>query len=314
MRLPYPLLGIALVAVACTAHTPRTIDTAPADSTPPAQPVTEREIAYTVPDGGDASMATLDIHYLPDGQPKRLLVFVHGGSWVGGDKSNLELAGDFVPWFLDRDWVVAAPNFRLASPVGQELELSYAEQVTDIAHALAWLGEHAADYGVTEPGAVLLGYSSGAHLVALLAADQRYLQAVGLDTSALAGLVSFDVHAYDVPYALELMQGSQIEKNIPLIEHLFGSSEEAQRLGSPSSYAAKADMPRSLVVSAGSSKVEGSHGYITSLTGSAYVDLLQTAGHEATWQHFDDESHESLVMDFGADGDEPTALVEAFLE
>jgi arylformamidase len=310
MRAPFPLLGITLASAACTPPTP---DSVPADTAPPPPPVTERDLAYTVPDGGDAASATLDLYYQPDGRPKRLLFFVHGGSWVGGDKSNLELAEDFVPWFLGRDWVVAAPNFRLASPMGQPLEVSYAEQATDLAHALAWLVEHGGEYGVTEPGAVLLGYSSGAHLVPLLTADGRYLQAVGLDSSALAGIISFDVHAYDVPYALELMQGSQLEDNIPLIEHLFGSSEEEQWLGSPSSYAAAADMPRSLVVSAEPSAEEGAHGHITSLTGSAYVDLLEAAGHEATWRHFDDESHESLVMDFGVEGDEPTALVESFL-
>ncbi len=258
-------------------------------------------------------MSTLDLYYQPDGAPRRLLVFVHGGSWVGGDKSNLSSAPDLVPWFLERGWVVAALNFRLASPLGQAREVSYGEQCADIASALAWLVEHGGEYGVSEPGVTLMGYSSGAHLVALLATDHRYLESAGLSGADLTEVMSFDVHAYDVPYALELMVGSEVEDNIPLIEHLFGASEDEQRLGSPTSYLGNA-VPRSLVVSAEPSAEEGGHGWITMLTGSAYVEQLAMAGHVARWQHYDDETHATLVLDFGADGDEPTALVEEFLE
>jgi arylformamidase len=307
-----PLLPLALSAAsACTAPQ---LDSAGDDTAPPPAPVTERDLPYTAPADGDPAMSTLDLYYLPDGQPKRLLVFVHGGSWVGGDKGNLDLAEAFVPWFLERGWVVAAPNFRLASPIHQPLEISYQEQCTDLAHALAWLLDNGGEYGVTERGVTLLGYSSGAHLAPLLAADERYLGAVGRQRSELDAVISFDVHAYDVPYALTLMPGSEIEDNIPLIEHLFGASEEQQRIGSPSSYIGQASMPRSLVVSAEPSSVPGSHGAITSATSSRYAALLSDAGHEASWRHFDEENHESLVQDFGADGDAPTAVVEAFLD
>jgi arylformamidase len=293
-------------------------DTAPGagdtEDLTPVEPVVERDLAYPPPEGGDPAMSTLDLYRLPDGQPQRLLVFVHGGSWVGGDKSNLDKAPQLVSWYLERGFVLAAPNFRLASPLGQELESSYAEQCADLAAALAWLVDSGEAYGVTEPGITLMGYSSGAHLVALLGADQRYLEAAGLTGEALSAVMSLDVHAYDVPYALELMVGSEVEQNIPLIEHLFGASEEEQRVGSPSSYVATAAIPRSLVVSAEPSKEEGGHGWITSLTGSAWAELLAINGHEAQWQHFDDESHSSLVLDFGLEGDGPTALVESFLE
>jgi arylformamidase len=241
-------------------------DSAATDSEPATHPVTAWDLAYPPPVGGDASMSTLDLYYQPDDTPRRLLVFVHGGSWVGGDKSNLSSAPDLVPWFLERGWVVAAPNFRLASPLGQPPEVSYGEQCSDIAHAIAWLDEHGAAYGVTEPGMTLMGYSSGAHLVALLATDQRYLEGAGLSRADLAAVMSFDVHAYDVPYALELMEGSVVEQNIPLIEHLFGETEDEQRVGSPTSYLEEA-VPPSLVVSAEPAAEQGSHGWITSRAG-----------------------------------------------
>ncbi len=306
-----PLAWLLLAAGAACAAAPD--DDPTPDDDPPVAPVTELDLPYPPPPGGDAAMSLLDLYHQPDGEPRRLLVFVHGGSWVGGDKGNLALAEDLVPWFLERGFVVAAPNFRLASPPAEGHAVTYAEQATDVAYALAWLRDHGADYGVTEPGAVLLGYSSGAHLVALLAADERYLASAGLSHGDLAGAISFDVHAYDVPYALQLMEGSVVENNIPLIEHLFGDTEEQQRIGSPSTYVAGTAVPPSLLVSAEPSAEVGSHGYITAQATQAHAARLQAAGREATWVHYDGETHSSLVMDFGQPGDGPTAAVEDFL-
>jgi acetyl esterase/lipase len=44
-----------------------------------------------------------------------------------------------------------------------------------------------------------MGHSAGAHLVALLATDERYLARVGLSQADLAGVLPIDGAAYDVP-------------------------------------------------------------------------------------------------------------------
>lgn len=272
------------------------------------------DLPYTPPDGGDADMALLDIYYLPDGQAKRLIVFVHGGSWVGGDKNKLQEAPTLAPWFVKRGFVMAVPNFRLASRVAEGNEVSYAEQSTDLAFALAWLKDHASAYGVTKAGVVLMGYSSGAHLVALLAADDRYLQSAGLTRDHLAAVMSFDVHAYDVPYALQLMQGSELEQNVPLIEHLFGKTEAEQLEGSPVSFIEFAAMPPSLLISADPSAEVGSKGFISYQGTRHYSEALQASGHPMTFSHFDKETHASLVLDFGTAGDVPTQVTADFLD
>ncbi len=279
----------------------------------PVELVHDTDVPYPPPVGGDADMALLDITYVPDGSPRQWLVFVHGGSWVGGDKSNLDSAPTLVPWFLSRGFAVAAPNFRLASRPPGPAEVTWAEQLTDLAHALAFLEEHRADYGVTEPGIVLLGYSSGAHLVALLTSDPRFLEGVGLEQGDVAASISFDVHAYDVPFALSLMKGSELAANIPLIEHLFGDEEADQRAGSPSTHAPSSEVPPTLLISADPSAVEGSKGYIAATASERYAGQLTDLGRSAQWVHFDDETHSSLVLDFGVAADGPTETVEAFL-
>ena len=272
------------------------------------------DIAYTPPVGGDPQMAKLDVYYIPDGRPKRLMVFIHGGTWVSGDKSELKASADtMIQWFLARDYVVVAPNFRLATQPGQIQTVTYKEQASDIAAALAWLRQNGGQYGVTKQAMLLVGFSSGAHLVALLASDQAYLQAAGLTLSDMMAAISLDIHMYDIPFGLQLMAGSSIAANIPIMQFLFGNTVAQQQLASPSFYASNAPVPPALLISAEPSLPVGTHGYITSQASQAYFQQLQSLGRQASWSHFDNETHQSLVTNFGTTGDLPTAAVDQFL-
>lgn len=144
------------------------------------------------------------------------------------------------------------------------------DQARDSAHALAWLLQQE-DYNLKQDDVVALGYSSGAHLVALIGADGSLLEEAGLSETVLAATVSLDVHAYDVPYALELMVDSDGEQNMPLIRHLFGDTSTEQLASSPISYLNGFVAP-ALVISVDQDPArEGSHGYIVSKTAERYV-------------------------------------------
>ena len=270
------------------------------------------DIAYKSVGGVGSDLAKLDIYSLPGSNNKRLMVFVHGGSWVGGDKCNLKKARGMISWFANRGYVVASPNFRLAKSPRMSNGPGYDDQARDIACAIKWLHKNAATYGVTEPSILLVGYSSGAHLVALLATDERFLKEVGLSHKDIQAAISFDVHAYDVPYALALMQSSELSRNIPLVLSVFGRTQAKQLNGSPVNFIHNPDIPPSLVISAGVPR-RGSKGYIARETTKRYATLLRRAGHKARAVHFEDETHSSLVLDFGYRGDRPTQVVNNFL-
>jgi acetyl esterase/lipase len=57
--------------------------------------------------------------------------------------------------------------------------------VEDGARALAWVGDHIAEYGGRPDRIHLAGHSSGAHVAALLTVDPHYLAAEGKDARAL---------------------------------------------------------------------------------------------------------------------------------
>ncbi len=141
---------------------------------------THHDLAYA--DGG----RTLDL-YLPRGSGAPVAVWLHGGSWIAGDKRPLpRLLLDL----RDRGFAVAAVNYRLTGLN------SHPAQLHDVKGAVRWLRANAEAYRL-DPGRVyLVGFSAGAHLAslaALTAGDASLEGDVGGNagiSSAVSGVVA----------------------------------------------------------------------------------------------------------------------------
>ncbi|MBL3551121.1 alpha/beta hydrolase fold domain-containing protein [Rhodovulum sulfidophilum] len=96
--------------------------------------------------------------FLPEAEPKGLMVFVHGGYWMRFDKS---FWSHMAAAALARGFAAVLPSYRLAP------EVTIPEITADIRAAVA-----AAAARVPEGPLVLAGHSAGGHLVArMLCAD-----------------------------------------------------------------------------------------------------------------------------------------------
>jgi acetyl esterase/lipase len=97
-----------------------------------------------------------------------VVVLIHGGGWPHGDKAALHYVAASL---TERGFVTVIPDYRLYP------HIKFPAFIEDGAAAVAWVQEHIAAYGGDAANIVLLGYSSGAHIAALLTLDERYLLA-----------------------------------------------------------------------------------------------------------------------------------------
>jgi len=169
--------------------------------------------------------------------PGPLILFVHGGGWKRGDRANATGKAK-LGHYTGQGYAFASINYRLVP------EATVEQQAADVASALAYVIAHAGELGVDPRRIVLMGHSAGAHLVALVGTDPAYLRAIGLDETALAGVVPIDGAAYDVPAQLKV--GARIMG--ATYEQAFGPDPARQRALSPTLQAALPNAPAFLIL------------------------------------------------------------------
>jgi acetyl esterase/lipase len=130
----------------------------------------------------------LDLYARPGLTGAPMLLFVHGGGWTFGDKRAVNALPDFA---RRHGLLFASTNYRMSPQVraGGSAE--------DVAAAAAWLVENGPRSGGDQKRLFLMGHSAGAHLVALVGVDPRYLQGRRRSPSDLAGVIAVDGAGYD---------------------------------------------------------------------------------------------------------------------
>lgn len=145
-------------------------------------------VAYYMAQNGDVELTSLDI-YGTNVEQAPVVIYVHGGGWQNGDKSQVAAMPNV---FNDAGMVYISVNYRLSPAV------DFPKQAEDVAAAIGWVHNNIHDYGGDPERLFLMGHSAGAHLVALVATDPRYLQPYDLTPSDLAGVIALDTQAYDL--------------------------------------------------------------------------------------------------------------------
>lgn len=102
---------------------------------------------------------SLDI-YLPERRDANtaVILLVHGGSWLGGDKSAFT---DLAKYWRDKGYAAATMNYRLTSTPENNI---HPAQVNDIAKAIGFIGSKAAEWKISSDKFALQGVSAGGHL------------------------------------------------------------------------------------------------------------------------------------------------------
>lgn len=161
-----------------------------------AQVVSTTNLAY----GTDARQ-TLDLYRPQGAQQAPVMVFWYGGSWQQGSKDYYRFVGQS---FARRGFIAILPDYRLAP------DHPFPAFVEDAASAVRWARDHAKEFGGDPNRIHISGHSAGGHNALMLALDPRYLDAVGLTPSDLAGVVSLAG-----PTGLENLRGEALKGVFP---------------------------------------------------------------------------------------------------
>lgn len=122
---------------------------------------------------GEHPQQVMDIYLLENRTVETpLVVLIHGGAWVAGDKAD---AGFMKDACYGNGMNVVNINYRLADST-----INYTHIMEDISSAMAMILNHAAEYNIRTSKIVFWGGSAGGHLALLYAYNYDIQNAVSL--------------------------------------------------------------------------------------------------------------------------------------
>lgn len=127
----------------------------------------------------DDTRQTLDVYAPADADKAPVVMFVHGGALLFGDK---RLAAHVGVRLAAAGIVTVVPNHRFSPQV------AHPEHVRDIAAATRWIHDQIDAFGGNQDHLIAAGHSSGGYLVGLLGTDERWLNEQDLELDVLAGV------------------------------------------------------------------------------------------------------------------------------
>ena len=272
-----------------------------ASASAPAQaatPRTSRDVPY-----GDHVFQKLDL-FTPATKGFPTVVFVHGGSLTGGDKTDSDY-GKVCDAFPAAGIGCVNINYRLLPAA------SWPAPAQDVAAALAWLRAHIAESGGDPDRLFLLGHSSGAMLVALVGADASLLAAHQLTSSAVRGVMPMGSIMWDDDQRQAIATNGR-----DTVDAAFARDPRGRAFGSLSRYDSqwpinyvRQGMPPYLFLIAESEQVNPP----VLKTNQQFVDDARAKGNQADLKVFAGRTHYSMIRRISEPGDEVFSVVSDFL-
>jgi acetyl esterase/lipase len=200
-----------------------------------------RDVSYGQADGKSLG---LDLYLPANVQVPPLVVYVHGGAWMNGDKSQ------YPAFLVERGFAVASVDFRSTN------DARFPANVHDIRAAIRFLRGNASKYGYRADRIALAGASSGGHLAALVAvtggvaALEGGQGAYARESSAVQAIVSW-FGASNLTTILSQSTPDGVKMRAPALEKLLGALPEKvpelTRLASPVFHVDRNDPPAMLL-------------------------------------------------------------------
>lgn len=239
----------------------------------------------------------LDIYRPQDCISCPVVIYIHGGYWVLGDKGGFNYKAKA---FTAHNYIYISMNYRLAP------DYPFPHNVQDVARAFHWVKENIGGYGGNPKQVYILGHSAGGHLAALIALDEQYLFPFDLSPSDIAGIIGLDSAAYYLP---DLIAAEP--ENQDLFYWAFGDNPEDWERASPINYIKAVQKeepaPPFLLLVAGGRTVSED-------VNRSFYERLTDDGYYASMLHYRGKDHVSIDSELGKEGDPVFPAILAWLE
>lgn len=188
----------------------------------------------------DGKTLLLDLHLPARVENPPLVIYLHGGAWRLGDKTEVP------PFLVDRGYAVASLDFRSSE------EARFPANVHDIKAGIRFLRAKAAQYGYRADRIAVSGSSSGGHLAALVGTTGGHPELEGtlgdhLAVSSSVQAVVAWVGAYNLNTIISQTTPEGLQLRVPALQLLLGALPEEvpelARLASPVTHVDRADPP-----------------------------------------------------------------------
>ncbi len=163
---------------------------------------------YKTMAGVNRNLHELDIYYPTNMSNRPVVIYVHGGGWKQGDKS--QQLQNKINLAMSNNIVLVSVNYRLSpNPANPSniYRVKYPDHNNDVADAVMWVYQNITTFNGDKDNLVLLGHSAGGHLVSLTGTRKSLLQSRGFPMQSLKGVASIDIEAYNI-YKKSITEGN----------------------------------------------------------------------------------------------------------
>lgn len=177
------------------------------DVTPSATPINLENIEarfYKDVRYGQFKDNVFDIFIPASTEPVPLVLYIHGGGFIDGDKAKLYTPGadsEKIKWFLSNNVAFASINYRLLSAEGNEGVIT---SLNDSKRALQFIRFYANTFNIDKDKIVLMGASAGAGTSLWIGlnndmADKSNSDPILKESTRVSGIVAIETQAdYDI--------------------------------------------------------------------------------------------------------------------
>lgn len=164
-----------------------------------------------------------------------VIIFVHGGAWSGGDKSHW--TNRQAEYLASLGFISVSVNYVLSpDPVNlsDANRVMHPDHIQDISLSVRWVFDHIEEYGGDPHRIFLIGHSAGAHLVSLLATNERFLKEQNLSFKTIKGVIALDNGPYLTdPLSLFLSKKQEVIDMGKRYQNAFGVTSQKYKDATP---------------------------------------------------------------------------------